>query len=141
MCLHLGTLHYQDQFERLKASVVNWMPYRDYQNSQPWVGIRDQALFACRVHVIHFWQIEIHLPERVFRQFGLYQAVPPPAPPPFFSYLEEIRKWTRAKGLLDDGTSVDWSVYFHDYIMAPPHSYALLYENGQRVPYLSDRYD
>ncbi|XP_078180478.1 serine/threonine-protein phosphatase 7 long form homolog isoform X1 [Carex rostrata] len=101
-----GTKQCRDQFERLKANVVNWRPYRGYQYLQPSVGIRDKAFFTCRVWCIHLWVVEIHLPERVFRQFGLFQAVPPPAPPSFKD-LEEIRKWTRADGLYGDATSAD----------------------------------
>ncbi|XP_078156080.1 serine/threonine-protein phosphatase 7 long form homolog [Carex rostrata] len=89
-----GTSHYRDQFERLKSNVVNWTPYRGYENIMHWHWIRDQAFFPCRVWCIHFWEVEYHLPERVFRQFGLFQAIPPPAPPAF-SLLEDIRKWTR----------------------------------------------
>jgi hypothetical protein len=32
------------------------------------------------VWMIHFWMVENHYPDRVMRQFGLFQQVPPPAP-------------------------------------------------------------
>ncbi|XP_078170581.1 protein MAINTENANCE OF MERISTEMS-like [Carex rostrata] len=134
-----GTKQCRDQFERLKANVVNWRPYRGYQYLQPSIGIRDQAFFASRVWCIHFWMVEIHLPERVFRQFGLFQAVPPPAPPSF-KRLEELRKWTRADGLYTDGTSGDWSEHFSEYIAAPLVNFVTRYENGVLAPYLPDRY-
>jgi hypothetical protein len=36
--------------------------------------------WKCRVWMIHFWMVENHYPDRVMRQFGLFQQVPPPAP-------------------------------------------------------------
>lgn len=101
--------------------------------------MRDQALFSCRMWCIHFWEVEYHLPERVFRQFGLFQEIPPPAPPAF-SYLEDIRKWTRGRGLFDDGSSVDWSAHFHQFIVDPPQNFAQRSEHGHVYPYLPDRY-
>jgi hypothetical protein len=32
------------------------------------------------VWMIHFWIVENHYPDRVMRQFDLFQQVPPPAP-------------------------------------------------------------
>jgi hypothetical protein len=29
--------------------------------------------------MIHFWMVDNHYPDRVMRQFGLFQQVPPPA--------------------------------------------------------------
>ena len=130
----------RNQFERLRSDVVNWRPYIHYVNNLPWAGIRDQGYFPCRMWCIHFWEVEIHLPERVFRQFGLYQAVPPPAPLPF-SDLEEIRKYTRAAGLYADGHSADWNDHLQSYIDTPPQLLAQFSEDRQLIPYLPDRYN
>ena len=96
--------------------------------------MRDLPFFTCRVWFVHFWEIEIPCPDRVLRQFGLFQTVPPPAPPPF-QYLEELRGWVRSSGLYEDGTSVDWRTQFADYIAAAPATV------GEDRPYDMARYD
>jgi hypothetical protein len=35
-------------------------------------------LLLTRCHLLFLWMVETYNPERVMRQFGLYQVVPPP---------------------------------------------------------------
>ncbi len=39
--------------------------------------IRDRDLWHMRCPLICNWAVELHLPHRVFRQFGLFQSHPP----------------------------------------------------------------
>ena len=110
------------------------MPYTTYYHQLPWRGIRDQDIFRYRMWLVHFWECEIHLPERVYRQFGLFQLVPPLAPLPF-DYLEGIRSMTRAQGLdRDDGFSADWNTHWAEHIATQPCAI------GEPGPYDVDRY-
>ena len=105
-----------------------------YYADLPSRGMRDQQMFTCRMWCIYFWEVEIHCPERVLRQFGLFQTVPPPAPVDF-EYLEDLRSWNRGNGLLNDGFSVDWRDQFENYIEAEHVAV------GEQRPYDRDRYD
>ena len=91
----------------------------DYYSMLPPRGMRDFQMFICRVWCIHFWEIEIQFPDRVARQFGLFQTVPPNAPLAF-QQLEDLRSYIRASGLTNDGHSVDWNKHFAKYITAQP---------------------
>ena len=42
--------------------------------------LTDNALWMIRSTLLFVWMVEPYNPERVMRQFGLYQDVPPPPP-------------------------------------------------------------
>ena len=77
---HGGTDHFRDQFERLAESDVNWTPYLSVLHLLPGRVMVDRHIWFARISVIFFWIVEMHYPDRVMRQFGLYQRVPPPTP-------------------------------------------------------------
>jgi hypothetical protein len=64
----------------------------------------------CRVWMIHFWMVENHYPDRVMRQFGLFQQVPPPAPIDYQQILT-YRKDKHTSGG-DEGQNIDWAEYY-----------------------------
>ena len=70
----------------------------------------DQAYWLARVPLICFWIVAWHYPERVMRQFGLFQSVPPPNP----------HSWTDLQALNKIGhypkTSTNWSIKHAPYI-------------------------
>jgi hypothetical protein len=68
--------------------------------------------------MVCFWIVEFHYPDRVMRQYNLYQSVPPPAPEPL-SLLHRLRtqKHVSARG---KRTGLDWSVVHEEYIDAEP---------------------
>lgn len=71
---------YRDQFQSLDERLVHWMPYVQYLDLAPPRILNDSVVWLCRIPLILFWMVEYHYPDRVMRQFGLYQVVPPPAP-------------------------------------------------------------
>jgi hypothetical protein len=66
--------------------------------------------WKCRVWMIHFWMVENHYPDRVMRQFGLFQQVPPPAPIDYQQILTYRKdKHTSGGG---KGQNIDWAEYY-----------------------------
>ena len=54
--------------------------------------VRSQKkLWMSRVYVIHFWMVEYQHADRVMRQFGKYQEIPPPPPLPYESDINYLR--------------------------------------------------
>ena len=62
---------------------VNWLPYWDYENIQVYIDDADVPLFRSNTTLISFWIVERHCPEKVMKQFGLQQIVPPHFQKPF----------------------------------------------------------
>lgn len=50
-----------------------------------------------RTYLVHMWIVEYHHPDRVMRQFGLYQTIPPPAPIDY-EQLKRLRKIVHSSG-------------------------------------------
>ena len=42
--------------------------------------LTDSAFWLTRCYLLFMWCVEPYNPERVMRQFGLYQEIPPPFP-------------------------------------------------------------
>jgi hypothetical protein len=62
-------------------------------------------MWTCRVWMIYFWMIENHYPDRVMRQFNLYQQVPPSILIPYkYMLTYHINKHTSEGG---EGQNVD----------------------------------
>ena len=59
---------------------VNWRPYDDLQQLMPHTAQHEQQAFLARIPLIHYHVISWIFPDRVMRQFDLYQTVPPPLP-------------------------------------------------------------
>ena len=60
-----------------------WLPYRDYENITDYIDDSDVPLFRSNTVLISYWIVERHNPERVMKQFGLEQIVPPRFQRPF----------------------------------------------------------
>ena len=68
-------------------------------------------------YLIHFWMVEYQHADRVMRQFGKYQAVPPPPPLAYddISYLREM--WRHNANATKDAC---WAVTHREFIEKPP---------------------
>ncbi|CAN6327793.1 unnamed protein product [Urochloa humidicola] len=73
-------IEYSNELDALSPSSVTWEPYNEEEvlalPLNP-LCTRDADLFRMRCPLICFYAVEIHLPHRVSRQFGLLQAYPP----------------------------------------------------------------
>ncbi|KAE8775188.1 hypothetical protein D1007_52335 [Hordeum vulgare] len=76
-----GLDDYYEQKHRavlVERGEVNWRPYtvlRQYPLSN--MCLRDQHLWRVRCPMICFYPVELHLPHRVSKQFGVQQRTPP----------------------------------------------------------------
>ena len=77
---HRSVTLYRRRFEELRDEEVNWEPYRDIMHQLPPIcqQQREMDLWFYQGPLIWFWVVEYYSPERVMRQFGRYQMVPPP---------------------------------------------------------------
>ncbi|KAJ1686997.1 hypothetical protein LUZ63_018387 [Rhynchospora breviuscula] len=82
---------YREALDRLHHTEVNWEPYESELHLLPNVCTDSEALWQTGCPLINFWIVEYHNPERVMRQFGKRQLVPPPEP----SKLGKIHELTR----------------------------------------------
>ncbi|XP_078165509.1 serine/threonine-protein phosphatase 7 long form homolog [Carex rostrata] len=81
---HLGGVsHFRDDLSDLVDGAVNWLAYKEHENDWNAQVYKDQKYFMARGALIHFWIVTQHYPDRVMRQYSLYQVVPPPAPEPW----------------------------------------------------------
>jgi hypothetical protein len=66
--------------------------------------------WMCRVWIIHLWMVENHYPDRVMRQFNLYQQTPLPAPIDY----QQVLMYRKNKHTLGGGEerNVDWAQYY-----------------------------
>uniref|UniRef100_A0A8I6XRZ5 Aminotransferase-like plant mobile domain-containing protein n=1 Tax=Hordeum vulgare subsp. vulgare TaxID=112509 RepID=A0A8I6XRZ5_HORVV len=78
---------YHDQFELLNDSLITWNPWTEAHidmvfgsQHMPVECVRDNAFWMTRCNLLYLWFVEPYNPDRVMRQFGLYQDVPPPVP-------------------------------------------------------------
>ncbi|RWR85072.1 protein MAIN-LIKE 2 isoform X2 [Cinnamomum micranthum f. kanehirae] len=65
------------QLDIMEVDVFNWLPYHDFENISDYIDDADVPLFRSNTTLICFWVVECHCPERVMKQFGLQQTVPP----------------------------------------------------------------
>ncbi|CAO2174930.1 unnamed protein product [Urochloa humidicola] len=73
-------LEYSNEMNALNPSTVIWDPYNEEDVLTLPLNqmcTRDQNLWRMRCPLICFYAVEIHLPHRVARQFGLEQDYPP----------------------------------------------------------------
>jgi len=68
----LPSLTYRKRLDRLTTTEVCWMPYGDHR------AVREFDLISCfSGHIQWGSVVVIHQPERVMRQFGYVQTIPP----------------------------------------------------------------
>ncbi|CAN6245668.1 unnamed protein product [Urochloa humidicola] len=104
---HNGIEFYREEYEKIKESNVIWQPYDEMiPLLHPRVR-NESALWLARIPLIHFWVVEDHYPDRVMRQFGLFQRVPPPVPRDWASSMK-LHSFVHGRG--------DWAVKHAEYI-------------------------
>ncbi|KAJ1686186.1 hypothetical protein LUZ63_017576 [Rhynchospora breviuscula] len=74
---------YRRAFEELRDDDVNWRPYKDIMHELPPIcrEENEMALWFYEGPIIWFWVVESYTPQRVMRQFGMHQIIPPPLLP------------------------------------------------------------
>ncbi|XP_073354723.1 serine/threonine-protein phosphatase 7 long form homolog [Aegilops tauschii subsp. strangulata] len=75
---------YKSELDAITPEQVEWEPYEKGESFGNPIEfklnpmcIRDRDLWHMRCPLICNWAVELHLPHRVFRQFGLFQPHPP----------------------------------------------------------------
>ncbi|KAJ3707989.1 hypothetical protein LUZ61_011694 [Rhynchospora tenuis] len=68
---------YRNEINILDETMVNWMPYVGLRYSLPEICYESAQLWRTTAPLLHFWTVEMYNPERVSRQFGFYQTIPP----------------------------------------------------------------
>ncbi|XP_015639817.2 uncharacterized protein [Oryza sativa Japonica Group] len=73
--------HFTNEFDLLTDDQVVWCPYREERMKELQLApicTQDSHLWLTRAPLLYFFMVEIYMPERVMRQFGLHQVCPPP---------------------------------------------------------------
>ncbi|KAJ3686230.1 hypothetical protein LUZ61_015394 [Rhynchospora tenuis] len=75
-----GVSSYRDNSNDLVDTDVNWNPYANVVKQVPPLCRKksEKELWFYKGPLVHFWAVEYYTPERVMRQFGKQQLVPPP---------------------------------------------------------------
>ncbi|KAH7865052.1 hypothetical protein Vadar_001673 [Vaccinium darrowii] len=72
--------HYRHSLDMQRPDEVVWQPYsEELIESLPPFCRAGRAIWRAKVPLINFAIVEMHQPERVMRQFGFRQLVPPPS--------------------------------------------------------------
>jgi hypothetical protein len=69
---------YRDEFDRLRSKDITWQPYEVFRPLLAPMCIDEEPITFRPQPLYFFWIIEMYNPDRVMRQFGLLQTVPPP---------------------------------------------------------------
>ncbi|XP_020263327.1 serine/threonine-protein phosphatase 7 long form homolog [Asparagus officinalis] len=69
---------YRNELDQMEDEQVKWMPYELVLESLPDICREGEDVWRARVPLICFEIVEMHLPDRVLRQFGLRQHIPAP---------------------------------------------------------------
>ena len=106
------------QFEGMHEGEVVWEPYEYYldpdRDLAPPIIIQDAHLWHARVPMVHFWMVEWHYPDRVMRQFGRWQRIPPL--PPVQDWDEHEKLLVQKHSKEDHDRQPDWSQIHTRYI-------------------------
>ncbi|KAH7851517.1 hypothetical protein Vadar_012810 [Vaccinium darrowii] len=94
--------HYRHALDILRPEQVNWTPYDDELiDSLPAYCSAGRAIWRAHVPLICFATVEMHQPERVRRQFGRRQHIPPTSEAVRLSHGKTLR----------NGPNRDWRNY------------------------------
>ncbi|XP_039810148.1 serine/threonine-protein phosphatase 7-like isoform X1 [Panicum virgatum] len=100
----------RDELNAILDEFVNWLPYERCISLLPAVVQTDSEIWTAKIPLIHFWIVAMHYPDRVMRQFGLFQHIPPPEPLSWDVHLS-LHRVTR---LSAEGTN--WAEKWEEYI-------------------------
>lgn len=111
ICEHYaGIEYYRNQIDLIWEGAIEWQPYNGLIEQMPTQVQNDRAWWFARVPLIYFWVVEFHYPDRVMRQFGRKQMIPPPHP---HGEAELLRLW-KVKHLW--GKACDWKKFHAKYV-------------------------
>ena len=96
---------FRDWFDALMPDEVKWTPYDVYRPLLPDICVDGEQLAYVPVPLIFFWIVEMYNLDRVMRQFGLAQMIPPP----FRDTNRDLHAVMHARG-------GDWVERWHNYI-------------------------
>nr|XP_040258570.1 serine/threonine-protein phosphatase 7 long form homolog [Aegilops tauschii subsp. strangulata] len=105
-----GTEYYRNQIDLIREGAVHWQPYDDLLEQIPIQVHDDSDWWFSRVPLMHFWIVEFHYPDRVMRQFGLRQCIPPFVP----RGEAEVRRLRKIKH--SAGKSHNWEEFHTNYV-------------------------
>ncbi|XBI19446.1 hypothetical protein VPH35_060971 [Triticum aestivum] len=94
----------------IREGAVHWQPYDDLLEQMPIQVHDDSDWWFSRVPLMHFWIVEFHYPDRVMRQFGLRQCIPPFVP----RGEAEVRRLRKIKH--SAGKSHNWEEFHTNYV-------------------------
>ena len=100
--------------------MVMWEPYKEKLNENPSrlpAQVHEESdVWLAGVPLIHFWIVEHHYPNRVMRQFGYSQVIPPALP------LAE-REVRRLHNIMHSSNVIrkNWVVEHHNYVQQTSH--------------------
>ena len=100
----------RDELNAILDEFVNWLPYERCISLLPAVVQTDSEIWTAKIPLIHFWIVAMHYSDRVMRQFGLFQHIPPPDPLSWDIHLS-LHRVTR---LSTEGTN--WAEKWEEYI-------------------------
>jgi len=99
---------YRDELNLQRVDQVKWERYLQIERSTlPPLCTRDADLWLTQAPLINFPIVEMYLPERVMRQFGLRQCIPPPFRPTLQSLHRISRRGKERE---------NWEETHHEYI-------------------------
>ncbi|PKA52658.1 Serine/threonine-protein phosphatase 7 long form like [Apostasia shenzhenica] len=97
---------YRNEFDTQQRSQMEWQPYtEEILRCLPKICSDGKSIWMARVPLICFGLVEWHVPDRVFRQFGIQHVTAEP--------LQENKR-VDGRGL----SHVDWTLHHAIYIMA-----------------------
>jgi Plant mobile domain len=107
---HSSLTFYRNEFESIVDDHVNWCPYYDYLDLLPGRVRHEEKNWFAKVPMINFWMVSWHYPDRVMKQLGRFQKIPPPEPH-HWTELKRLNKIVHAARQGDD-----WSTKHQAYI-------------------------
>ncbi|KAK9989727.1 hypothetical protein SO802_029966 [Lithocarpus litseifolius] len=70
-------VRYRQLLDSMLPNQVVWQPYEAELGHLPAFCVAGRAVWTARVPLVCFWLVEKHTPDRVVRQFGMVQEIPP----------------------------------------------------------------